>query len=46
VFYICLLDRWPVAREETNEQESKGEKESEEDRRKGKEKHWEKEDTT
>jgi len=30
-----LLDEWQVTREETNEQEDKGEKEMEEDRKKG-----------
>jgi hypothetical protein len=30
-----LLDKWQVAREETNEQENRGEKEMEEDRKKG-----------
>jgi hypothetical protein len=30
-----LFEKWQVAREETNEQENKGEKEMEEDREKG-----------
>jgi hypothetical protein len=33
-----LLDKWQVAREETNEQENKGGKEREEDRNKGRNK--------
>jgi hypothetical protein len=32
--YMRLLDKWQAAREETNEQENKGEKEREEDRKK------------
>jgi len=33
VFYVRLLDKWQVEREETNEQENKEEKEKEEDKK-------------
>ena len=35
MFYVLLLDKWQVEREETNEQGNKEEKEKEEYRKKG-----------